>query len=324
MNPRVLVGVLACNHKAKTLACLTSLAASDYRDFDVFLLDNGSGEEIAEAARKFSFVTADTRPKNIGASAGRNLILRYFLNRGDWSYLLFLDNDMRVASETLGTVVRKARELQSERRPLGALGAHIIYRNSPEKYWSAGGALMDWENSWFREQGQGGIRGRDFSEPRRLEAIPTAFLFATREAVEKTGDFAEDYFFYFEDADWSWRMAAAGFELWSVPEAVAAHDVSSSLGKCSPGFYFLRTRNRLWFFQRFSPKSSGEIRRKIFKSVLWESAYPEFRAGHFKEALAVIRGFWAGLRQPKKLQRVPSASSMTGEVRKLIPSGPAL
>ena len=302
MNPRVLIGIIACNQKAKTLACLESLQASEYRDFDVFLVDNGSGERIADAGLKFSFVTADVQSRNIGAAAGRNLILKYFSEEGRWHYLLFLDNDVLLPPTTLGTVVQKAQELQAQGRPLGALGAHLVYRDHPERYWSAGGALIDWEKSWFKEQGQEGIWGKDYSEPRKLEAIPTAFLFATREAVERVGPFAEDYFFYFEDADWSWRMVQAGFELWSVPDTKVLHDVSSAVGKCSPEFYFLRTRNRLWFFQRFSRANSGAIRWQIFKSAMGDSAYPEFRAGRLKESWAVIRGFLAGIRLPEGLR----------------------
>ena len=319
MNPRILVGILACNHKAKTLACLASLAASDYRDFDVFLLDNGSGEGIGEAAKRFSFVTTDTQSKNVGAAAGRNLILRHFLNHGRWPYLLFLDNDLIVRPDTLRRVIEKSREFEAQGKPLGGLGAHIVYREDSEKYWMAGGALIDWENFWFRDEGQGGLRGRDFCEPRRVDAIPTAFLWATREAVEKTGFFTESYFFYFEDADWCWRMVEAGYELWTVPDAVVVHDVSSSLGKCSPRFYYFRTRNRLWFFQRFSPKPSRQVRWRILKSVVRDGIYPEFRDGHFKEAAAVIFGFLAGIRMPKDLHR-PSPQDAT----KLVPSGPGL
>lgn len=307
-TPKVFIGIIACNQKSKTQACLESLAASDRRDFDVFLIDNGSGEGIGEAASRFSFVKAETLPRNIGAAAGRNRILRYFLNQGNWPYLLFLDNDVALLPETLGTVFRRAEEYQAQGRPLGALGAHIVYQEDPGKCWSAGGALIDWQESWFREQGQGTASNGRLAEPRRLDVIPTAFLFAAREAVEKVGFFEEVYFFYFEDADWSWRMVQAGFELWSVPEAVVFHDVSSSLGKCSPQFYYLRTRNRLWFFQRFSAKPLNEVRWQILKSALRDSAYPELREGHFKEAAAVVRGFLDGIHLPKGLRTKPVPS----------------
>lgn len=211
---------------------------------------------------------------------------------------------MTILPNTLVHALRRAEELQAQGVRLGGLGAHIVYRNSPERYWSAGGALLDWENAWVRDGGQGGLRDKDFLESRRLESIPTAFLLVTREAAEKVGPFIEDYFFYFEDADWCWRAVKAGFELWSVPESIVVHDVSSSLGKCSPRFYYYRTRNRMWFFQAFSPHGANRVRWQILKNVIWDSAYPEFRQGNLKAALAVIAGFLAGIQMPKRLQEV--------------------
>ncbi len=309
MCPQILIGILACNQKLKTLACLESLAKSQYRNFDVFLVDNGSSEGIGAAASQFSFVTAHIEPRNKGAAAGRNIIIQHFLNRGDWPYLLFLDNDTLVPPETLGTALKKAEEWKARGIPLGGLGAHIVYRNEPEKFWTAGGVLIDWENAWFCEGGQGLLIGKDFREPRRLDAIPTAFLFVTRQAVQKVGLFAEDYLFYFEDADWSWRIVKAGFELWSVPDLILYHDVSSSLGKCSPRFYYLRTRNRLWFFQSFSRKNRNQIRWRVFKSVMQGSAYPELMSGNLRAVLAVMGGFLAGLRVPASVQMMAKNGS---------------
>lgn len=303
MSLKILIGIIACNQKSKTLACLESLEKSQFQDFEVFLVDNGSGEGIGEAAKQFSFVTVHLESQNVGAAAGRNIIIRHFL-QGEWPYLLFLDNDVILLPDTLGNAVRRAEEWRARAVPWGGLGAHIVYRNEPEKYWSAGGALIDWENAWFRDTGQGERNGVDFQESRRVESIPTAFLLVTREAVEKVGDFAEDYFFYFEDADWCWRLIKAGFQLWSVPEALVLHDVSSALGICSPEFHYLRTRNRMWFFQAFSPKNCRQTRWRIFKSVMRGSVYPEFLSGNFQAAAAVILGFLAGLRVPSNIQKV--------------------
>ncbi len=321
MSSKILIGIIACNQKSKTLVCLESLEKSEFQDFEVFLVDNGSGEGIAESAQRFSFIKTHIEPTNLGASAGRNIILHYFL-KSNWPYLLFLDNDMIIPPQTLEAAVSAAQGLQSRGRRLGGVGAHIVYQDQPEKYWSAGGGLVDWENAWFRETGQGGRNGIDFGESRRVETIPTAFLLATREAIQKVGEFAEDYFFYFEDADWCWRMIEAGFELWSAPEAVALHDESSAVGKCSARFHYLRTRNRLWFFQRFSPEGADSIRWKIFKSVFWNTAYPEFRDGRIKEAAAVLSGFLAGFYLPKTLQ--PSSKSKTLNPKETGANAPAL
>lgn len=303
--PKVLVGILAADQKAKTMACLEALEASQFQDFEAFLVDNGSGEGIGkEASERFPFVQTEILERNIGVAAARNIVVRHFLNSGKWPYLLFLDNDIFVEPETLGTVLRRSEELEGRGIRLGALSAYIVYRDNPEKYWCAGGAMIDWENASFEKTGQGALVGKDFCESRQVDTAPTAFLFVTRKAIEKVQLFVEDYFMYFEDTDWSWRIVRAGFELRSVPEAVVKHDVSSTIGHCSPSFYYHRTRNRLWFFQAFSPKDAGKLRWCILKSVVQHAVYPEFRDGNFKAVFAMIFGFLAGIRVPRNVKAV--------------------
>ena len=127
-------------------------------------------------------------------------------------------------------------------------------------------------------------------------------MLATREAVEATGMFAEKYFIYFEDSDWCRRMVRAGYQLLALPGAGGIHDVSSSLGKCSPRFYYLRTRNRMWFFTAHSPCPPARTRRAILGHVLSHSFYPELRAGHLAAAAAIAAGFFAGLFVPRTVR----------------------
>jgi GT2 family glycosyltransferase len=130
-------------------------------------------------------------------------------------------------------------------------------------------------------------------------------MLVTRAAVGETGPFVDDYFIYYEDTDWCWRMKQAGYELWSVPDATALHDASSSLGMESARFHYLRTRNRLWFFGRYGPGPLWRRRWTILKHVLAHSFYPEARAGDWAGAVAVLRGYAAGLRPPPALRRPP-------------------
>jgi hypothetical protein len=81
------------------------------------------------------------------------------------------------------------------------------------------------------------------------------------------------------------------------------HDVSSSLGKCSPEFYYFRTRNRLWFFTAFSPFACARTRLAVLRDVFLNSFYPELRGGNWRAAWAVVRGYIAGLLLPARLKQ---------------------
>ncbi len=299
---RLLVGILACNHKDKTMACLESLARSTYTSFDVLIVDNGSGQGIAEAASVYPFVTTHTEAANIGAAAGRNIILRRFRDSRNWRALAFMDNDIVVFPDTLEQAVRFLDEGNGRMGNVGAVGAHIAYQAEPDVCWCAGGGLIDWADGSMFDGGQGGKIDGAFAYDREVDTIPTAFLCATRAAVERCGEFVDDYVIYLEDTDWCWKIKRQGFSLWASPRVRALHDVSSSLGKCTPQFYFFRTRNRLWFFLSQSRRGRCGLLFRMLRSIFIGSLYPELRNGHWRETAAILRGVLRGLRIPSALK----------------------
>jgi GT2 family glycosyltransferase len=308
-QPGILIGILASNQKQKTLRCLQSLARCRYPDFRVFLVDNGSGEGIADsAAEQFDFVDAVVEPVNRGCAGGRNVIRRRFLEEGDWPFILFLDNDAVLQPDTLAHLVGTIGDLSREGHRVGAVGPHVAFLDRPERYWCAGGARIDWSAAWFRDTGRDEQVGRDRMTPRPLDTLTGGFMFATREAVRVTGPFEDDYFIYLEDTDWCWRMRLHGYELWSAPSALCLHDSSSSIGCRSPFFFFLRTRNRLWFFQAYSDLPARRIRRIVARHSLWQSAYVELRSGRPANAWAVLRGLVRGRRVPSSILATAAAA----------------
>jgi GT2 family glycosyltransferase len=303
---RVLVGILASGEREKTLNCLQSLAASDFAAFDVYLVDNGSGESIAEAATTYPFVTARTLPANRGCAGGRNVILEWFRREGRWDYLFFLDNDGQVRPDTLGNLLAAATALQERGVKLGGIGPHVYYLDRQDTYWIAGGGQFDWPGGWFTASGNREPHCDELERPRRLDTLAGGFMFITREAVEAVGDFIEEYFIYLEDTDWCRRLVCAGFEFWSAPSAVCLHDASSSLGSCSPRFYYLRTRNRLWFFSAYAPPESGFSRRTLVRDVVANSLLPELKAGRLRRVLAIAAGLAGGLFVPRAIREAAS------------------
>lgn len=297
----LLVGMLASNQKAKTLRCLDSLAASGRRAFDVFLVDNASPERIGEAARAYPCVTVSVQARNTGCAGGRNLILEHFQRAGDWEALLFLDNDAVVPAEALETLLASAGELRRKGVRLCGLGPHVAYYDRPDTLWCAGGALIDWPRCWFRDFGQGLPAHAAFPEPRQLDTLTGGFMFVTREAALAAGRFVEDYFIYVEDTDWCWGLKQSGYELWSAPRARFLHDASSSVGARTARFHYLRTRNRLWFFQAQAPASRRTVVRTVWRDVWQNTVRMELASGQARAAWGAIRGLLSGLRVPRAI-----------------------
>ena len=70
---------------------------------------------------------------------------------------------------------------------------------------------------------------RDLRRITQVENLCGACMLVRRSVVELVGSFDEQFNFYAEDIDWSYRIGQAGWQLYIVPEARILHygDVSS-------------------------------------------------------------------------------------------------
>ena len=262
--PLTLVGILTWNKKDKLRRCLKSVERME-GDFDVLVVDNGSTDNTHEMVKKeFPLFSLISLPKNLGAAGGRNVIIRYFLEKGDWDYLFFLDDDAVVENDTLEEMVKVA-----EKEKAGVVGAKVLYYTQPEVLWCAGGSYIDWKRGRFYGSRQKEIdRKEDFSY--EVDTTPIGFSLVSRKSIEEAGLIDERFFIYYEETDWHVRMKKKGIKVFYAPRARIMHMVSSSLGFESPSFYYYRIRNRLLFMW----KNTGKINFLIFfLYFLWDFSY---------------------------------------------------
>ena len=91
-----------------------------------------------------------------------------------------------------------------------------------------------------------------------MNYVEGASMLVTRQFLEEIGIMCEDYFLYFEEADWAIR-AEGRFKLAYAPESIVYHKVGGSIGtssnpaKKSYTCDYFNIRNRLLFTRRFYP-----------------------------------------------------------------------
>jgi len=230
-----------------TVDCVRSLADSTFRDMQIIIVDNGSGDGSVERLRRECPETIFIlSPRNLGFAGGNNLGIRRALDDGS-SFILLLNNDTVVDPETLEALVRTIRAEPGT----GIVGAKIVYHDRPDILWFAGGYL----NANAARAGHHGIGkpdGPPFNTRKPCEYITGCCLLARREVFEAVGMLPAPYFAYMEDAEFCFRARNAGYAVLYEPRARVLHKISMTTRWDSPAYIYLNLRNRLLFLQRNS------------------------------------------------------------------------
>lgn len=258
----IYVILLNWNGWKDTLHCLESLFHSDYPDFRVIVCDNASTDGSMEKIKAWAQgcfpveerLNAELDPlifppvskpvsyieysreeaerggnpddmdyplvlirtgSNGGFAAGNNVGIRYVLKR-EAEYIWLLNNDTVVKANTLKELVYRTESDAN----FGVSGAVIYFASDPKRTQTYGGGRLS------RFTG----RDRFIYSPGRVEYIAGTSLFVRREVVEQVGLLDEDFFFYWEDVDFSRRVVEAGWQLVVAANAVVYHKFSSTVG----------------------------------------------------------------------------------------------
>jgi GT2 family glycosyltransferase len=249
-HPRVAVVVLNWNGRDDTLACLESLRAVDYPNWEVLVVDNGSQDDSVDAIRKrHPEALLIEAGDNLGFAGGNNLGLEAALERGA-EFILLLNNDTTVAPDLLGELVRAAHA-----HPEAAvLSGKIYFLSDPGRIWYAG-TRWDVNSAAFEHVGQGAVDdGTAFERVRDTEYACGCAMFLRASTVRAIGPLDERFFLLFEETDWCFRARKAGFRCLFVPSAKVWHRVSASLGgQGVPLYEYFYVRNRLLWAEMHVP-----------------------------------------------------------------------
>ena len=220
--------------------CVESLAAQDWEDLELVLVDNGSQEGlpnlISEAQRGDSrrglAVEVVRLERNLGFAGGANAGATV----ASGEYIFFLNPDTRLQPGCIRELVSSLRE--------GAdiATARLLLAEDPSLLDNAGHGLYPDGLNWCR--GRGEPAAGQYEEPEDVLLFSGAAVLFKRSALAATGGFDPDYFGYGEDADLSLRAARFGLRCRYVPTAEVHHRVGGSFGRLALRKVMLVERNR--------------------------------------------------------------------------------
>jgi hypothetical protein len=229
-QPRVTIIVLSWNQQAVTLECLASLARITYPLAHILLVDNASTDGTPASVRQaHPGVEVIVLPENRLFAGGNNAGIMHALGRGA-EMVLLLNNDTEVDPGFLEPMV--ARALATPQ--CGMVAPKIYYHGDPRRIWYAGGEVSFWSGT-LRHVGLREIDIGQHDSAGETGYATGCCVLVPRAAIDRAGMLDEAYRMYTEDADWSWRIRAAGYSIQYEPRARVWHKISvSSGGHLSP------------------------------------------------------------------------------------------
>lgn len=300
-EPSVAVIVLNWNSYKDTFDCLKSLQKLNYKNFQVFLVDNkskdGSYEKLKDSIYGNEFninINLLQTEKNLGFAGGNNKGIKKAFELG-FDYVWMLNNDTEVDANSLSSLI----DVIDSSVEIGIVGSKIYYFGT-DLIWFAGGKV----NHLLGLVKHRGIKQKDVGQYNSLKEVDyitgCSLLFRTN-LIDDIGYMEEDYFLYYEETDWNLKASNSNWRIFYVPDSIVHHKVSSSSGgekNLNPivDYYYIRnsivlikrSHSKLYYYM-YSIVVLFKILRKYIRIILRNENNKLIRFKHINKGF--IDGF---------------------------------
>ncbi len=237
-NKKVSIVILNWNNIDDSIEVLESLKKVTYSNYQIILVDNGSKEPEGDLLKeKYPYIELFKNPENFGFTGGCNTGIKEAMEDNS-DYVLLLNNDIKVSPNFLDLLVAEA---ESDPK-IGIVGPKLYFYDRPKEIAFGGGSI----NLFTGE-----AKHLKLEEKQEVDYIEGSSMLIKAELLEKIKGLDEEYFSYWEDADFCVKTRKEGYKIVYQPKAELWHKVSSSTGgDLSPFSIYYLTRNRLIFMRR--------------------------------------------------------------------------
>ena len=230
--PAVDVVIVNYNGMEYLPVCLESLYCSDYPDFSVIIVDNGSMDNSVNWIKKhYPQVTLIQSAQNLGFGRANSIGVEH----GTAPYTALLNNDTKVDKDWLRQLV----ESMLDNETCGAVCSKLLFMDAPNLVNAAGGGMnfigYGYDHDFFSV---------DKKEDKGIKDVffPTAAACLIKRSVFKDiGGFDKTFFMYHEDVDLGWRMWLKGYSVKYISDSIVYH----AFGGTSLKSGSMEFRNRL-------------------------------------------------------------------------------
>ena len=215
--------ILSHNKIDYTRTCIHSLLDTDYPDWELVIIDNGSDDGTAEWLQQFHDEAEDHQVHvelifnsgNIGCSTARN----QGVAAAKGEFIAFCDNDIALRNRNWLRLM--AEDLSDP--AVGMVGPKIIYPFEPFNIQCAGAAVTKSGRVVFLGRGES-RNDPDFNEKKEVQCLISACCMTKKSVLDECGGFDEAFNpVEYEDIDLCYRIRSQGYKVIYEPRVEMYH-----------------------------------------------------------------------------------------------------
>lgn len=283
---KVIVITLNFNQNEFTFKCIESLLDSDYPNFLVLLIDNGSTSENFQNLKVNLPIDNRLVLKRIEKNCGYVGGVNYGLSQGELyntDYFLVMNNDTIIESCALTELVKTCSQYNDR----AIVSGKVYHFDKPQMLQDVGYKFSNREMLLFTRLASDEIDKGQFDKVEHRDLLDDVFWLFPVGLYKEIKGYSSYFWFNAEQADFALRAKKVGYSLVYTPHAKLWHKGSLSIGGrlMNPRLSYYHIQStlifhhlHLSFFRQllFSSKILYEILRGYLKFLLYKPTPKQF------------------------------------------------
>lgn len=267
--------IIICNYNKVeyVLKCIETVFNSEYDDFDLFMVDNGSTDSSVEKVRDTygEAVKIIANKENLGGSGGFNSGLRAAMEK-EYSYVMCLDNDVQVTPKAVGEL----RNFLQTHPNVGMVGSKVFHLQKP-MYVQQMGLNIRFDTFSAETLYADVLDHESIPEVVYCDTVAACSLMMPMKVLREVGVMPEDNFIYWDDMEWGFRVKQKGYQVAAIAASKVYHEMSANVRRETTFSTYYLWRNQLNFFMKYTPEHLRDsmcftLLRYVFDAI-YESMY---------------------------------------------------
>lgn len=229
IDPKVSIITLNYNQNQYTIDCVNSVLKSDYSNFEIILVDNGSTlenfKDLENRLPKDRRLIVARYIKNTGYVGGVNKGLSQ-ANKSKPDYLLVMNNDTLIDEKAIDELVKTSKDYNDN----GIVSGKVYHFDEPNKLQDIGRKYLNKNSLTFKRLGLNEMDSGQYDKVEFRDMLDDVFWLFPSELYNTVGEYSAYFWFNSEQADYALRAKKIGYKLIYTPKAKIWHKGSVTIG----------------------------------------------------------------------------------------------